>query len=588
MQKDFIEFLKERAPIVDIVSKYVKLTKKGKDWFGRCPFHSEKTGSFKVDIDKGLYYCFGCGARGDIINFTMEMEKLSFLEAVKHIANICGVRVPADEQKRDSPESNAKSKMYEVMEIAKSYFEQELQSNAARKAREYLSERGVSDEAIAKFQLGFASDERKLIARLKNSGFSEEILIKTGLFFKNPRGGELVDKFSGRITFPIIDFKERCVGFGGRIVEKIDAAKYINSPETEIFVKSQQLYGYHLAKKSKSHEIILVEGYLDVIAMHTAGFDAAVAPLGTAISDTQINMCWKICDNPVICLDGDNAGLKASFRWIDKILPMLTAGKSFKFARLPQDSDPDSLILNGERDIISEAVKNALPLSEWMWKGAFLLYPSQTPEQKAAIIKMLMEKTKLISDRSLQKLYARFLKQKENDLYYYKRRNWAVSEVKKSATPVKEKIEQILVVTIINHPYIIDEVVEDFAKLEFNVPLMRKLKDEILRAYGAYYVEEKNEKAGEEAISELRKAILDIEKNVKIYTKITGRNITEKKTIISEWSLFLKKYLSIPTMIEDLHNASVRLQSNFSEDNWRKLKALKNNLLLANKNEEKQ
>lgn len=342
MQKDFIDFLKGRASALDIVPKYVKLTKKGKDWFGRCPFHSEKTGSFKVDADSGLYYCFGCGAHGDIINFVMEMEKLSFAEAVKHIADMYGIQIPEDRE-NFRPEDDIKNKMYAVMEIAKEFFVHQLNSNFGREAKEYLKNRNVSDESISKFQLGFAANEEKLLEQLKNNGFSEEIMIKTGLFLKNQYKHGLISKFSGRITFPIIDYKGKCVGFGGRIIKKIDAAKYINSPETEIFVKNHQLYGYPLARKSKSREIILVEGYLDVIAMHQAGFDATVAPLGTAISETQISMCWRVCDNPIICLDGDSAGVKASFRWLDKILPVLIPGKSFKFVRLPQGSDPDSL-----------------------------------------------------------------------------------------------------------------------------------------------------------------------------------------------------------------------------------------------------
>ena len=408
MQKDFIDFLKERASALDIVPKYVKLIKKGKDWFGRCPFHSEKTGSFKVDANLGLYYCFGCGAHGDMINFVMEMEKLSFAEAVKHIADMYGIQVPEDRE-NFRPEDDIKNKMYAVMEIAKEFFVHQLNSDFGREAKEYLKNRNISDESILKFQLGFASNEEKLVDQLKKNGFSEEIIIKTGLFFKNQYKSGLISKFSGRITFPIIDYKGKCVGFGGRIIKKIDAAKYINSPETEIFIKNHQLYGYSLARKSKSREIILVEGYLDVIAMHQAGFDATVAPLGTAISETQINMCWRVCDNPIICLDGDSAGVKASFRWLDKILPVLIPGKSFRFARLPQDSDPDSLILNDQCDIISSSLNNALFLSDWMWEGAFLLYPSETPEQKAAIIKMLKEKTGQIKDGSIQSLYIQYM-----------------------------------------------------------------------------------------------------------------------------------------------------------------------------------
>lgn len=588
MQKDFIDFLKGRASALDIVPKYVKLTKKGKDWFGRCPFHSEKTGSFKVDADLGLYYCFGCGAHGDMINFVMEMEKLSFAEAVKHIADMYGIQVPEDRETFRS-EDDIKNKMYTVMEIAKEFFIHQLNSDSGREAKEYLKNRNISDESISKFQLGFAFNEEKLVDQLKKNGFSEEIIIKTGLFFKKQYKNELNSKFSGRITFPIIDYKGKCVGFGGRIIKKIDAAKYINSPETEIFVKNHQLYGYPLARKSKSREIILVEGYLDVIAMHQAGFDATVAPLGTAISETQINMCWRVCDNPIICLDGDSAGVKASFRWLDKILPVLIPGKSFKFARLPQDSDPDSLILNDQRDIISSSLNNALSLSDWMWEGAFSLYPSETPEQKAAIIKMLKEKTEQIKDGSIQRLYIQYMKQKENELYRYKGKTFKpkIGELIRPATPVKEKIEKILVVTIINHPYIIDRVIEDFTKLEFTSSAMIKLKEEILRIYDVYHMAGKVEE-GNRVISELEKDISDVEKDIEIHAKFVGKNESSEDKILSGWNSFFEKYLSVPMITEDLHKASISLQSTFSESDWQRLKALKNSTLLAAKNRGKQ
>ena len=589
MQKNFIDLLKNKAPVLDIISRHVKLTRKGKDWFGRCPFHSEKTGSFKVDPDLGLYHCFGCGAHGDIINFVMEIERLSFNEAAKYIADMCGLQVPEEQEwKKHTPEEIVKAKTYEAIGIIKDYFVRQLKSAEGDEAREYLRDRNISDESLVKFQLGFAFNEDLLISQLKKSGFSEDILIKTGVFFKSQYKSGLISKFSGRITFPIIDYKGRCVGFGGRIIKKSDVAKYINSPETEIFIKNHQLYGYPIARRGKSKEIVLVEGYLDVIAMHQAGFDATVAPLGTAISETQINMCWRLCDNPVICLDGDSAGLKASFRWIDKILSVLSPGKSFKFARLPQDTDPDSLILNGQSDIISAAIKNSLSLSEWLWEGAFLLYPSETPEQKAAIVQMLKEKVELIKDHSVRKLYIQYIKQKERDLYLYKKKNknaTITSKINSAIKPVisiKEKIEKILVVTIINHPYIIDRVAEDFAKLEFSSISMRKLGKRILEIYETYYVVGKNTEGNEE-ISKLEADIADIEKDVEIHAKFAGKNVVSEDEVLTEWNSFFEKYLSDPIVAEDLHKASVSLQSSFSESDWQRLKALKSSALLTAK-----
>lgn len=573
---------------MDIISRHVKLSKKGKDWFGRCPFHSEKTASFKADPDLGFYHCFGCGAHGDIINFVMEIERLSFNEAVRYIADMCGLQVPEDQEwKKHTPEEVTKAKIYETISVIKDHFVHQLESPIGLEAREYLRDRNISDESLSKFQLGFAANEQLLVSHLKKSGFSEEIIIKTGAFFKNQYKSDLVSKFSGRIIFPIIDYKGKCVGFGGRIIKKSDVAKYINSPETEIFVKNQQLYGYPIARRSKSKEIVLVEGYLDVIAMHQAGFDATVAPLGTAISETQISMCWRLCDNPVICLDGDSAGLKASFRWIDRILPTLSPGKSFKFARLPQDSDPDSLVLNGQVDIIADAIRNSLSLSEWMWEGAFLLYPSETPEQKAAIVQMLKEKIELIKDPSVRKLYVQYIRQRETDLLYVrrKRKNSAIPKLNSVIKPVvsiKEKIEKILVVTIINHPYIIDKVVEDFSKIEFSNVYMKKLGKQILEIYQTYYVAGKNTE-GDERIRKLEADIADIEKDVEIHARFAGKKAVSEDEVLAEWNSFFEKYLSDPIIAEDLHKASVSLQSNFSESDWQRLKALKMQCLIDGK-----
>lgn len=614
--KNFLENLKEQISAVDVFSKYVKLERRGHDWFGRCPFHSEKTGSFKVDPDRGLFYCFGCGAHGDVIKFVMETEKMSFMEAVKYLANMYGMEVPKEreESSKYKAEDEAKSKMYEIMEKAKVFFQKRLkegEAEGAKKALEYLKNRNISNEFIDTFQLGFACEEDALISLLEKEGFSEELIIKTGLFFKSQYGKnrhnkrDFVSKFSGRITFPIIDSRGRCVGFGGRVIPNLNetasansreknVAKYINSPETEIFIKNHQLYGYNLVRRggireSTIKDVILVEGYMDVIAMHQAGFTSAVAPLGTSISETQINMCWRICDNPVICLDGDAPGRKASFRWLDKILPMLIPGKSFKFAKLPQDSDPDALILNGRSDLIESALRNAQSLSDWMWDGAFILYPSDTPEEKAAIVKMLKDKTREIKDTSINRLYIQYVKQKENELYRYK---WKPLNLPKTAQKtedflapaisVGEKIEKILVVTIINHPYILDKVMEHFTEVEFRSSWAKKMKKEIMRIYEQFYIGGEYQN-GKEAIQELGKDIASIERDVKMHAKFVGKSEKSEVSeddVISGWYTFFEKHKSVPAIAKDLHAASVSLQSSFSEGDWQRLKALKNSTLL--------
>ncbi|MDR1334132.1 MAG: DNA primase [Holosporaceae bacterium] len=574
MDKEFIEFLKSKASIVDVISSRIRLRKSGKDWFGLCPFHKEKTGSLKVDPDKGYYYCFGCGANGDIINFVKDFDKINFVEAVELIANLYGIPVPRKEKNFTAPNKPVLDALTEI----KNWFVQQLKEPIGEEIRKYLEMRKISWESMEKFQLGYAPSNNKLLLQhLRKQGFSDEILQKTGAFNRY-ESGELVNRYNGRLIFPILDGVGKCVGFGGRILYKKDnAAKYINSPETEIFIKSDHLYGYFLAKRGKSRQIVLTEGYLDVISMHQAGFDGAVAPMGTSISETQINMCWNVCNNPVISLDGDSAGLKASYRWIDKILPFLKAGRSFKFARLPQGMDPDELISHDQSSVIEGAIANATPLCDWMWEGAFLLYPAGTPEEKVALIGMLMEKAETIKDVSIKKLYIQTLKQKERDLYFRKNANSAIK--KENITPItsiREKIEKIFIVTLLNHPYIIDRVVESFIKLEFTNLLMQTLKGRILECYESYLGGE--EKKYVDSIVALKNDFRTDLKNVELHASFAGEKANDDEAL-DGWFKMIDKYYSEPIIAADLQTAASSLKSTFSESDWQRLKALKQEII---------
>ncbi len=570
MNKDFVEYLKSRISIVDIVSARIRLQKVGNIWKALCPFHKEKTGSFNVDEAKGLYHCFGCGAGGDSIKFVMDYEKVSFLEAVKIIANQYGIEVPKNES---AQRTDPTARLFEIMNYAKNYFTESLHSRSNSTALDYLNLRRINKDQIEKFQLGFAPANSDLYNRLKKQGFSDEELIRTGIFIKSNYKNEFINRYRGRLIFPIIDALDKCVGFGGRILEKSEKAKYINSPETEIYQKSRQLYGYNLARKGKSRQIIISEGYLDVISLHQAGFDGAVAPLGTAISASQISMCWKICNNPIISLDGDSAGIKASYRWIDRILTYLEPGKSFKFALLPQDSDPDMLVYNNQISTITDAINNSIPLSQWLWEGGFSLYPSETPEQKAELLEMLMNKVESIKNVSVRNFYIQDIKNRRKSLYKSKKRV-VKKENLKSASPAKEKIEKILVVTLLNHPYIIDKVMEDFVKLEFENTEMRILKDKILKNY-ADFAEIDSQKFME-SVTQLQDTVSSDFKDVIMHAGFVDKNATDDEAL-SGWSEILKRHLSEPLLDRDLQKASANFV--FSEDSWQRLKTLKNEVL---------
>ena len=570
MNKDFVEYLKGRISIVDVVSARIRLRKIGNVWKALCPFHKEKTGSFHVDETKGLYHCFGCDAGGDSIKFVMDYEKVSFWEAIEIIANQYGIEIPKNDS---APKEDPSARLFEIMDYSKNYFTESLNSKKDSTAGDYLNLRKINKEQVEKFQLGFAPANADLYNQLKKKGFSNDELVRTGVFVKSGYKNEFVNRYRGRLIFPIIDAREKCVGFGGRILEKSEKAKYINSPETEIYKKSQQLYGYNLARKGKSRQIIISEGYLDVISLHQAGFDGAVAPLGTAISATQINMCWRVCSNPVIALDGDSAGVKASYRWIDRILAYLEPGKSFKFAALPQGSDPDLLVYNNQISAITEAVNNAVPLSQWLWDGGFSLYPSETPEQKAELIEMLIQKAESIKNISIRNFYIQDIKNRQRSLYKSKKRV-VKKENLQSATPAKEKIEKILVVTLINHPYIIDRVMEDFVKLEFENTEMKVLKEKILGNY-ANFAEESSQKFVESMV-QLQDIVSENFKDVAMHAGFADKNVADDDAFAG-WSELLKKYLSEPLLARDLQKAASDFV--FSEDNWQRLKALKNEVL---------
>lgn len=570
MNKDFVEYLKGRISIVDVVSARIRLRKIGNVWKALCPFHKEKTGSFHVDETKGLYHCFGCDAGGDSIKFVMDYEKVSFWEAIEIIANQYGIEIPKNDS---APKEDPSARLFEIMDYSKNYFTESLNSKKDSTAGDYLNLRKINKEQVEKFQLGFAPANADLYNQLKKKGFSNDELVRTGVFVKSGYKNEFVNRYRGRLIFPIIDAREKCVGFGGRILKKSEKAKYINSPETEIYKKSQQLYGYNLARKGKSRQIIISEGYLDVISLHQAGFDGAVAPLGTAISATQISMCWRVCNNPVIALDGDSAGVKASYRWIDRILAYLEPGKSFKFAALPQGSDPDLLVYNNQISAITEAVNNAVPLSQWLWDGGFSLYPSETPEQKAELIEMLIQKAESIKNISIRNFYIQDIKNRQRSLYKSKKRV-VKKENLQSATPAKEKIEKILVVTLINHPYIIDRVMEDFVKLEFENTEMKVLKEKILGNY-ANFAEESSQKFVESMV-QLQDIVSENFKDVAMHAGFADKNVADDDAFAG-WSELLKKYLSEPLLARDLQKAASDFV--FSEDNWQRLKALKNEVL---------
>ena len=353
---DVIEEVRTKNDIVDVVSQYVKLTRKGSSYFGLCPFHNEKTPSFSVTPAKQMYYCFGCGAGGNVFNFVMEYENYTFGEALSYLAQRAGVELPKIEYSREAKEkAERKALLLEINKKAAQYFYYQLRREGGKSAYQYLTERGLSEETIKKFGLGYSdkySDD--LYKYMKAKGYSDELLRESGLFNADERRG-MYDKFWNRVIFPIMDVNNRVIGFGGRVMGD-GKPKYLNSPETKIFDKSRNLYGLNVARTTRKNYLILCEGYMDVISMHQAGFTNAVASLGTALTSGHASLLKRYTQEVLLLYDSDEAGIRASLRAI----PILReAGVNAKVVSLKPYKDPDEFIKNMGPEALEERLLNA-------------------------------------------------------------------------------------------------------------------------------------------------------------------------------------------------------------------------------------
>ncbi|UYV39521.1 DNA primase [Rhodobacteraceae bacterium D3-12] len=410
--------MRTRTSLVDVVGRKVmwdtRKSNQGKgDMWAPCPFHHEKTASFHVDDRKGYYYCFGCHAKGDAISFVRETENVSFMEAIEILAGEAGLPMPARDPKAQE-KADRRTELVDVMEQAVHYFRLQLKTAAAAPARDYIDGRGLKPETLEKFEIGFAPDGwQNLWDHLKNKGVEDQMILDCGLAKPSTReGSRPYDTFRNRIMFPIRDPRGRCIAFGGRAMDPNDNAKYLNSPETLLFDKSRTLYNHAPAREAAGmgQPLIVAEGYMDVIALSEAGFGATVAPLGTAVTEHQIAHLWRITDEPIIALDGDTAGLRAAMRVIDIALPLLEAGKSLRFALMPEGKDPDDVIRAEGAGAIQTLLDTAQPMVTLLWQRETEGRVYDSPERKAALDKALREKIKLIQDPSVRQHYGQAIK----------------------------------------------------------------------------------------------------------------------------------------------------------------------------------
>jgi DNA primase len=403
----FLDELRARLPVSEVVGRRVKLKKAGREWKGLSPFQQEKSPSFTVNDQKGFYHDFSSGKHGDIITFLMETEGVGFTEAVERLAAMAGVPLPAVTPDAARHEERRKT-LHDVMELAAKFFADTLASRTGAKARGYLADRAISPATQLQFRIGYAQGERFALKEyLGSQGISADDMVEAGLLIAGDDIPVPYDRFRDRVMFPITDVRGRVIAFGGRALEKDVAAKYLNSPETPLFHKGDNLYNLAAARLATHNgaPLVVVEGYVDVIAMVGAGFAASVAPLGTALTENQLALLWKMADEPILCFDGDKAGQKAAWRAADLALPHLLPGKSLRFALLPEGQDPDDLARTSGRAAIEEVIGAARGLAEVIWSREIEGGSFATPERRAALEKRIGEISNSIRDEVVRRYY---------------------------------------------------------------------------------------------------------------------------------------------------------------------------------------
>jgi DNA primase len=413
-----LEEIRRRTDLVQLVGRRVKLVRKGREMWGCCPFHQEKSASFKVSNERRLYKCFGCGKGGDAFKWLIETEGLSFPESVEKLAGEAGVELPKWSPEDEEREQKKKS-LYDIVELAAKFYEEQLFDAAGREARDYLKGRGLDGAAAKQFRLGYAPSSIKgggngaLIKHLTGHNVTQDDMIAAGLARPAEDGRPMRDFFYNRVMFPIGDGRSRIVAFGARALEADAKPKYINTGETPLFSKGSQLYNFATARAAaiKSGNIIVAEGYMDVIALVRAGFAHAVAPLGTALTEDQLHLLWRTAPEPILAFDGDAAGLKAAHRAAHLALPHLKAGHSLRFAFLPDGEDPDSFIAANGAGAMTVLLETALPLSQLLWRTETEGKDLSTPERRAGLEHNLREIVARITDANIAGYYRRDFEQ---------------------------------------------------------------------------------------------------------------------------------------------------------------------------------
>ncbi|MEO0328189.1 MAG: DNA primase [Pseudomonadota bacterium] len=496
----FLDDIRNRLPISEVIGQRVSFDKKKTnaargDYWACCPFHGEKTPSFHCEDRKGRYYCFGCGVSGDHFRFLTELDGLSFHEAVERLAAQAGLPMPVMDAKTQEREEKRKS-LFDVMALAAQFFQEQLHSGGGAKARAYLRDRGLSPAIQQEFGLGFAPESRNALKQfLAEKGVEAKQMEDCGLLVHGEDIAVSFDRFRDRIMFPIEDDRGRVIAFGGRALKADAMAKYLNSPETELFHKSDVLYNFGRARRSKQNasNLIVVEGYMDVIALHAVGIENAVAPLGTALTENHIGLLWRAANEPVLCFDGDQAGVRAANRATDLILPRIQTGKSVKYCLLPEGYDPDDYVKEKGAKAFLDHVTNSVPLSEYVLVRRMSGVMMETPEQKALIEKQIFADLAQIKDPVLAKYFNTHARFRLIEGFGLGRRNQQKKGASKPGAiavqgqmvvkdPVK-RCHRIILGLCVEYPYLFADYIEEIADVNFELDGELNFVSELYRLF---------------------------------------------------------------------------------------------------------
>ena len=630
----FLDELRARLPVSEVVGKRVKLRKAGREWKGLSPFQQEKTPSFTVNDQKQFYHDFSTGKHGNIFDFVMETEGVSFPEAVERLASMAGMPVPAATPDAARHEQRRKT-LHDVMELAAKFFGDTLASRHGAKARGYLADRAISAATQVQFRLGYAPGERfALKEHLGAQGISTDDMVEAGLLI----GGDDIpvpyDRFRDRVMFPITDVRGRVIAFGGRALEKDVAAKYLNSPETPLFHKGDNLYNLATARQA-AHDgasLVVVEGYVDVIAMVTSGFTGAVAPLGTALTENQLALLWKMADEPILCFDGDKAGQKAAWRAADLALPLLKPGKSLRFALLPEGQDPDDLARSGGRGAIEEVIAAARGLSDVLWSREIEGGSFATPERRAALEARIGELGNGIRDEVVRRYYrqdfterlqrtfapetarggygrGQFGRGKGSESprrftpraaaggrfapgpgaapalasgpYQAASPQLALSPIMRGQRSALSRREALILQTLINHPWLLHDHLEEVAALELAHPEAHKLRAGIIAAFANDHhhspdVEEQAEKMRADLERGGFSPILQrVERAITTQAVWGVQTGAAREDVLATWHQLVSLHRQWHSLLRELKDAEQALGEEPSEANMAWLRDLK-------------